>query len=114
MKILGILGSHRSDGATDMMLETVLSAVKAPNTTDMVYLEDYPFKPDQGNHKDPVLDELEQKMLDSDVWVIAAPTYWGGLAGKMKDFFLTVCANDWCGLTMMVALIQTGLKISTT
>lgn len=87
MKILGILGSHRNDGATDMMLETVLSAVKAPNTTDMIYLEDYPFKPDQGDRKDPVLDKLEAKLLESDVWVIAAPTYWGGLAGKMKDFF---------------------------
>lgn len=87
MKVLGILGAHRRNGITEKMLETVLAGVKAPNETETIYLEDYPFKPDQGDQHDPVLDELEQKMLDSDVWVIAAPTYWGGLAGKMKDFF---------------------------
>lgn len=76
MKILGILGSHRSDGVTKMMMDTVLSGVQAPNTTETVYLEDFPFKPDQGDQKDPVLDQLEQKMLESDVWIIAAPTYW--------------------------------------
>lgn len=87
MKILGILGAHRRDGITAKMLATVLAGVEAPNQTELIYLEDYPFKPDQIDQKDPVLDELEQKLLKSDVWVLAAPTYWGGLAGKMKDFF---------------------------
>ncbi|EHL98019.1 flavin reductase [Lentilactobacillus parafarraginis F0439] len=87
MKILGILGGHRRDGVTGKMLETVLSGVDQPNQAELVYLEDYPFKPDHGDQKDPVLDQLEAKMLASDVWVIAAPTYWGGLAGEMKDFF---------------------------
>ncbi|MFD1125056.1 flavodoxin family protein [Lentilactobacillus raoultii] len=87
MKVLGILGAHRRDGITEKMLSTVLAGVKAPNQTELIYLEDYPFKPDREGQPNPVLDELEQKMLASDVWVLAAPTYWGGLAGKMKDFF---------------------------
>lgn len=87
LKVLGILGAHRKDGITEKMLTTVLAGVEAPNQTDIIYLEDYPFKPDRKDQQDPVLNELEQKMLNSDVWVLAAPTYWGGLAGKMKDFF---------------------------
>ncbi len=87
MKILGILGSHKKTGVTAKMLNEVLDSVKAPNKKEVIYLEDYPFKPDTDDKKDPVLDQLEQKMLDADVWVIAAPTYWGGLAGKLKDFF---------------------------
>ncbi len=87
MKVLGILGSHSRDGVTAKMLTAVLDGVEKPNETELVYLEDYPFHPDHYQDKDPVLDQLEQKLLESDVWVIAAPTYWGGLAGKMKDFF---------------------------
>jgi multimeric flavodoxin WrbA len=87
LKILGILGAHRNDGVTAKMLAAVMAGVQKPNEAETIYLEDYPFKPDRGDQKDPVLDELEQKMLESDVWVIAAPTYWGGLAGQMKDFF---------------------------
>ncbi|AQW21130.1 NADPH-dependent oxidoreductase [Lentilactobacillus curieae] len=87
MKILGILGSHKENGVTRMALDTVLNQVKFPNTTDFIYLEDYNFGPDKGDAKDPVLDILESKMLEADVWVIAAPTYWGSLSGKLKDFF---------------------------
>lgn len=87
MKILGILGAHRNDGATAMMLDAVLGGVKAPNETETIYLEDYNFKPDTRDQRDPALDELEAKMLASDIWVIAAPTYWGALSGEMKNFF---------------------------
>lgn len=86
MKILGILGAHRNDGLTARMLSTVLENVPAPHTTETIYLEDYDFHPDQTGKRDPVLDQLTAKLLESDVWVLAAPTYWGDLAGKMKDF----------------------------
>lgn len=86
MKILGILGAHKRDGLTAKMLASVLDAVPAPHTVETIYLEDYPFQPDQQGKRDAVLDQLTAKLLESDVWVLAAPTYWGGLAGKMKDF----------------------------
>ncbi|GAX02932.1 FMN reductase [Secundilactobacillus pentosiphilus] len=86
MKILGILGAHRQNGLTAQMLTTVLNSVPAPHTTETIYLEDYDFYPDQVGQRDPVLDQLTDKLLESDVWVLAAPTYWGGLAGEMKDF----------------------------
>lgn len=86
MKILGILGAHRKDGLTAQMLANVLAGVPAPHTTEMIYLEDYDFHPDQVGKRDPVLDQLTDQLLSSDVWVLAAPTYWGGLSGRMKDF----------------------------
>lgn len=87
MKVLGILGSHRRDGVTAKLVDAVLQGVDPANKTEIIYLEDYGFKPDTYERKDPVLDELEGKLLESDVWIIAAPTYWRSLAGKMKDFF---------------------------
>ncbi|WP_283679533.1 NAD(P)H-dependent oxidoreductase [Lentilactobacillus sp. Marseille-Q4993] len=87
MKILGILGSHLDTGVTAMTMNELMSHVQQPNTYEVVYLENYDFKPDIFGKQDPVLDKLEQKMLESDVWVIGAPTYWGNLAGQMKDFF---------------------------
>ena len=87
MKVLGILGSHRRDGVTAKLVDAVLQGVDPANKTEIIYLEDYDFKPDTYERKDPVLDELEGKLLESDVWIIAAPTYWRSLAGKMKDFF---------------------------
>ncbi|MTV81242.1 flavodoxin family protein [Secundilactobacillus folii] len=86
MKILGILGAHKQTGLTAQMLAAVLAGVPTPHTVETIYLEDYHFQPDQVGQRDPVLDELTAKLLESDVWVLAAPTYWGGLAGKMKDF----------------------------
>lgn len=86
MKILGILGAHQQNGKTATMLSAVLQAVPAPHTTETIYLEDYPFAPDRVGQRDPILDKLTEKLLESDVWVLAAPTYWGGLSGKMKDF----------------------------
>ncbi|KRK98147.1 NADPH-dependent FMN reductase [Secundilactobacillus odoratitofui DSM 19909 = JCM 15043] len=86
MKILGILGGHKRDGLTAQMLTNVLSGVSDPHTTETIYLEDFQFHPDLPGHRDPVLDQLTVKLLESDVWVLAAPTYWGGLAGQMKDF----------------------------
>lgn len=85
MKILGILGTHNPDGITAQMMQTVLSGVTAPNETEVVVLADYNIQPDHGQ-PNPDLDLIEQKLLESDVWVIAAPTYLGGLAGTMKHF----------------------------
>ncbi|KIS02597.1 flavodoxin family protein [Paucilactobacillus wasatchensis] len=86
MKVLGILGAHKRDGITAKMLTTVLAGVPAPNETELLFLEDYDIKPDTGA-PNPGLDQIEEKLLASDVWVIAAPTYIGSLAGVMKNFF---------------------------
>lgn len=85
MKILGILGAHKHDGLTGQLLKTLLEAVPTPNETELVYLADYDIQPHTGQ-KNPDLNCLIQKLETSDVWVLAAPTYWGGLSGLMKHF----------------------------
>lgn len=87
MKVLGILGAHKEHGVTRLMLDTVLKQVTAPNTSEIIYLEDYQIKPDIKEQPNPVMDQLIAKLTAADVWVIAAPTYWGGLSGVTKNFF---------------------------
>lgn len=86
MKVLGILGAHKRNGITAKMLDAVLAAVPAPHETELLFLEDYEIKPDTGA-ANPQLDQIEQKLIESDVWVLAAPTYIGALSGVMKNFF---------------------------
>lgn len=86
MRVLGILGAHKRDGITAKMLETVLAAVPAPHETELLFLEDYEIKPDTGA-PNPQLDQIEAKLVASDVWILAAPTYIGSLSGVMKNFF---------------------------
>ena len=87
MKVLGILGAHKEHGVTRLMLDAVLKQVTAPNTSEIIYLEDYQIKPDIKGQPNPVMDQLIAKLTAADVWVIAAPTYWGGLSGVTKNFF---------------------------
>ena len=87
VKVLGILGAHKEHGVTRLMLDTVLKQVTAPNTSEIIYLEDYQIKPDIKGQPNPVMDQLIAKLTAADVWVIAAPTYWGGLSGVTKNFF---------------------------
>ncbi|GAB6092905.1 flavodoxin family protein [Furfurilactobacillus curtus] len=85
MKVLGILGAHKEHGVTAQLLTATLASVPAPHETELIYLADYDIHPDTGI-PNPVLDALTEKLLTSDVWIFAAPTYWGGLSGIMKHF----------------------------
>ena len=87
MKILGILGSHQEHGLNAQMLAEVLNNVDEGVDTETIYLENYDITPHKYHEKNEVLDQLSQKLLESDVWVIAAPVYWRELAGVMKNFF---------------------------
>lgn len=86
MKVLGLLGAHKPDGITASMLSTVMSGVPASAEKEIINLNDYTIRPDDGSDN-PVLDELTAKLLESDVWIFAVPTYWGSMSGVMKNFF---------------------------
>lgn len=86
MKVLGLLGTHNPDGVTSQMLQAVLKGAATSAETELVNLNDYALTPDKPQAKNPDLDKLEAKLLAADVWVLAAPTYIGGLAGVMKNF----------------------------
>jgi len=87
MKILGILASHQEHGLNAQMLDTVLKNVDSGTETETIYLENYDITPHKYHEKNAVLDELSEKLMESDVWVFAAPTYWRELSGVLKDFF---------------------------
>lgn len=86
LKVLGILGTHNPTGVTAQMLQAVLKGAATSAETEFVDLNDYDVRPDHDGQKNADLDRLEAKMLAADVWVLAAPTYLGGLSGVMKNF----------------------------
>ncbi|GEO58546.1 flavodoxin family protein [Companilactobacillus bobalius] len=87
MKILGILASHQEHGLNAQMLDEVLKNVDSGIETETIFLENYDITPHKYHEDNPVLDELAQKLMDSDVWIFAAPTYWRELSGVLKNFF---------------------------
>ncbi|KGO24559.1 hypothetical protein Q757_08495, partial [Oenococcus alcoholitolerans] len=87
MKILGILASHDNSGITAQMLANVLRPANGKCDSETIYLDDYQIKPDLPGKSNPTLDLLEKKLSESDVWVLAVPTYWKDISGTMKNFF---------------------------
>lgn len=85
MKVLGILGSHQRDGVNGQLLQAVLAGVGPEDEVSTIFLNDFQILPDTGA-PNPVLDQLEQQLLAADVWILAAPTYWGAMSGVMKNF----------------------------
>lgn len=86
MKVLCILGAHQKNGITAQLLQAT-STTLAPGTDyEELFLMDYDIHPDDGA-PNPVLDQLEAKLTESDFWIIATPTYWGSISGVMKNFF---------------------------
>lgn len=88
MYVLGLLGSQRPDGVTAQTLKAVLKGAAKTAKVELINLNDYVILPDQPSqhNSDLDLDLIENKLLKADVWVLAAPTYLGGLSGVMKNF----------------------------
>ncbi len=81
VKIIGIAGCYKRDGITKQMLDQVLANVGPENEVEQIFLLDHTIYPGS-----PDLDKLVEKLKQADVWVLAAPTYWGALSGVMKNF----------------------------
>ena len=100
MQVLGIFAGTDPNGVTAQMLQTVLAGVQAPHTTVTVNLNEYNLHLAAPRHPNRDLGQLTQLLIQSDVWVIATPTYWGHESGLLTQFF------DAC--------TRGALKISTT
>lgn len=87
MRYLALLGSHERHGITAGYLDAVLGALPETAEVETVFLRDFDIYPDTKEHPCPALDAIESKMAASDFWIICTPTYWGGMAGVMKQFF---------------------------
>ncbi|GKQ43190.1 FMN reductase [Companilactobacillus sp. RD055328] len=87
MKILGVLAAHQEAGINAQLLAEVMKNVDDSCEQETIYLEDYHITPRKRGEDNPVLDELSEKLMEADVWVFAAPTYWRELSGVLKNFF---------------------------
>lgn len=97
-KVLLIASSSRKNGNTDLLAQQFAKgAEESGNKVEMLYLRDYKFGYCLGcwvcsnNGGDCVqkddINHLYPKLLEADVIVFAAPTYFYSIDGRMKTFF---------------------------
>lgn len=95
-KVLGIVGSPRRGGNTEILVdEVLLGAEKAGALTEKVILNELDISPCQSCNacqktgkcvqKDDMPALLEQ-MEQSQVWVLGTPIYWWGPTAQFKAF----------------------------
>ena len=94
MKVLGIFGSPRRGGNTEILLEEALrGAEKAGAKVERLYLSDFTVTPckechgcdDTGNCI--ILDDMEKiypKLLEADVVILASPIFFYGVTASAK------------------------------
>ncbi len=94
--VLGIVGSPRVGGNTDILVEHILSgASEAGAHTEKIVLSKLTILPCESceicrktgkcKHNDDMSGLLE-KMEQSSVWVLGTPVYWWGPTAQMKSF----------------------------
>ncbi|MGQ9638182.1 MAG: flavodoxin family protein [Thermodesulfobacteriota bacterium] len=94
MKVLGIFGSPRREGNTDLLLEEALKgAEKEGAEIERLYIMDYLIIPCKECHgcdstgKCVILDDMQKiypKLLDSDIIILASPIFFYGVTGWVK------------------------------
>ncbi|MHA1576832.1 MAG: flavodoxin family protein [Candidatus Thorarchaeota archaeon] len=104
MKILGINGSPRSKGNTEIFLDAMLAgAEEAGATISSVKLRDLDVSPCRACdsckrtgeciQKDD-MQELLSKMEKSEVWILGTPVYYWGPTAQLKAFI-----DRWYGIS---------------
>lgn len=95
MRILGLVGSPRKGGNTDLLVSRILAGAGASgHLTEKVYLYPLAISPctdcrscQKGKLHCAVEDDMQplyQKLEDADVVVFGTPLYWYGPSAKMK------------------------------
>ncbi|MGM0770499.1 MAG: flavodoxin family protein [Halobacteriota archaeon] len=96
MKVLGIVGSPRKNGTTDMVVQKVLEgAAESGAETETIYINELDFKGCQGcgfcnvmpecKIKDDMT-EVYTKIEEADGFVFGAPIYFLQFSGQMRLF----------------------------
>jgi multimeric flavodoxin WrbA len=104
MNILGINGSPRSGGNTEILLDAILAgAQEAVATVSSVKLRHLDVSPCRACdackrtgkciQKDDMQDLLS-KMEKSEVWILGTPVYWWGATAQLKAFI-----DRWYGIS---------------
>jgi multimeric flavodoxin WrbA len=96
MKVLGIFGSPRRDGNTDILLEkTLKGAQKEGAVVERLHLTDWTITPCKECHgcdqtgQCVILDDMQKiypKLLEADVIILASPIFFYGISAWAKAF----------------------------
>lgn len=96
VKILGIVGSPRKGGNTELLVNEVLKAASSAGTkTETIFLSDYQLAPCDGcqacfdTKSCAITDDVEklfQKIVEADAIVLGSPVYFGGVTAQVKTF----------------------------
>jgi len=96
MRVLGVVGSPRRGGNTDVLVDNVLKGARdAGATVEKVMLSDLQIAPCQACYSCETMgqcihaDDMEglfEKLHASGVWVLGTPVYWWGPSAQMKAF----------------------------
>lgn len=99
MKVLGIVGSLRRGGNTELAVQASLKVAQDLGVeVEMISLADYRIYPcdgcghckTQACHLDDGMQELLPKIAAADALIIGSPVYYGGISGGLK------CLLDRC------------------
>lgn len=96
MKVLGIVGSPRKEGNSDLLVsEALKGAASAGAEVERVFLASLNINPCKGCdscaktgiciQKDDMI-ALTEKLLDADAVILGTPIYWWGPSAQMKAF----------------------------
>jgi len=94
MKIVGINGSPRKKGNTQVLLKIAMKSSKI-NDIELIHLSDYKILPCDGcgvcweTKKCPIDDDLEKvlgEIVSCDAIIIGSPAYYGTVSAQMKAF----------------------------
>lgn len=94
MKVLGIVGSPRTDGNTDLLVARVLvGAAVAGAHTEKITLSSLNYRPCDGCDSckqtgvcviDDDLQAVHKKLAEVDALILGSPIYWHGLTAQTK------------------------------
>jgi multimeric flavodoxin WrbA len=94
MKVLGLVGSPRRGGNTDLLVDSVLEGVAKKHSTEKIYLYGVDIAPcvdcracKKGNLQCALRDGMNvlyPKLEEANVIVFGTPLYWYGPSAKMK------------------------------
>ncbi len=96
MHVLGIVGSPRVNGNTDILVDEILSGVRSSGgTIGKIYISDFDIKPCAScmvcktGAKCPIDDqmgEIYERVSKADGIVLGSPVYWNCVSAQMKLF----------------------------
>jgi multimeric flavodoxin WrbA len=104
MKVLGIFGSPRKGGNTDILLEEALKGAEREGAeVERLHLTDFTITPCKECHgcdqtgECVILDDMQRiypKLLDADVVILASPIFFYGISAWAKAF-VDRCQAFW-------------------